>query len=124
MMHGDVVLLHLLLRVPIGAQSSAEAVGEFVIDTGFTGDLMMPADEVQLLNLPFDEDSANTLADGQIILLQRYNAVIQWDEQETAVKVIAGGDRRLLGTALLEGYDVLAEFVESGTLRITRQGSA
>ena len=116
-------MLHLLLRVPIGAQSSAESVGEFVIDTGFTGDLMMPTDEVLLLNLPFDEDSVNTLANGQMIMLQRYDAVIRWEGEEKAVKVIAGGERRLLGTRLLAGYDVLAQFVENGVVQIKPHGS-
>ena len=124
MMQGNVVMLHLLLRVPIGAQSFTEAVGEFVIDTGFTGHLLMPTEEVEILKLPFVEDAIHILADGQNVLLKKYTAVIQWDGQEKAVKVIAGGDRRLLGTRLLEGYDVLAEFVENGTVRLTPHGSA
>lgn len=94
MMQGNVVMLHLLLRVPIGAQSFTEAVGEFVIDTGFTGHLMMPTEEVEILKLPFVEDAIHILADGQNVLLKKYTAEIQWDGQEKAVKVIAGGDRR------------------------------
>ncbi len=120
MMTGEVVLLHLLLRVPLGAQSSAEAIGEFVIDTGFTGDLMLPLTEVQILKLPFVEASVNILADGQRVLLQKHEAVILWDGEEKVVEVIEGGDRRLLGTRLLEGYDVLAQFVENGTVELRR----
>jgi clan AA aspartic protease len=91
---------------------------EFVIDTGFTGDLCLPPEAVSLLRLPFIYDLPANLADNSQVLLPVHQAVVIWNGEEREVSVLATGRRPLLGTALLKQYELIVQFTEGGLVTI------
>jgi clan AA aspartic protease len=75
-----VILTFLLpngLRVPI----------EFVIDTGFTGELCLPSEAVSLMGLTFRHDTQANLADNSEVLLSLHEATVFWDGVEREVRI-------------------------------------
>ena len=80
---------------------------EFVIDTGFTGELCLPLEAVSLMGLTFRHDIPANLADNSEVLLPLHEAIVLWDGQEREVLVIATGRRPLLGTALLDEQELV-----------------
>ena len=96
------------LRVPI----------EFVIDTGFTGELCLPQEAVSLMGLTFRHDTSANLADNSEVLLALHEATVIWDGAEREVLVIATGRRPLLGTALLDDRELVIQFIDGGLVTI------
>jgi clan AA aspartic protease len=106
-----VILTFLLpngLRVPI----------EFVIDTGFTGELCLPSEAVSLMGLTFRHDTQANLADNSEVLLALHEATVVWDGMEREVLVLATGRRPLLGTALLDAQELVIQFTDGGLVMI------
>ncbi len=91
---------------------------EFVIDTGFTGQLCLPPEAVALMGLPFLYDLPANLADNSEVLLAVHEALVLWDGEEREILVIATGRRPLLGTALLEEQELVIQFTEGGLVTI------
>ena len=91
---------------------------EFVIDTGFTGQLCLPPEAVSLMGLPFLYDLPANLADNSEVLLAVHEALVLWDGEEREILVIATGRRPLLGTALLEEQELVIQFTEGGLVTI------
>ncbi|MGF1602111.1 MAG: clan AA aspartic protease [Thermosynechococcaceae cyanobacterium] len=89
-----------------------------MIDTGFTGYLSLPPEAVSLMGLPFVHDLSASLADNSEVLLPVHEAVIIWGREERVVPTIVTGRRPLLGTALLDGQELIIRFTESGLVRI------
>ena len=114
MMSGSVVNLHAILKLRLRTQNGAFQDGEFVIDTGFTGFLTMPPQEVALLGLPYVYHTRAHLADHSEIRLPVHEATILWDGNELKVSVLATGERPLLGTALLNGHELVVQFADAG----------
>ncbi len=52
---------------------------EFVIDTGFTGELCLPPEAVSLMGLTFRYDTPANLADNSEVLLPLHEAIVLWD---------------------------------------------
>lgn len=60
-----------------------------------------------------------TLADGSTIFLSVYSATMVWDGAPRDVEVLATTGRQpLLGTLLLDGYKLTADFEDGGTVTI------
>lgn len=55
---------------------------EFVIDTGFTGELCLPVEAVSLMGLTFRYDTPANLADNSEVLLPIHEASVLWNGQE------------------------------------------
>jgi clan AA aspartic protease len=91
---------------------------EFVLDTGFTGELCLPLEAVSLMGLTFRHDTPGNLADNSEVLLPLYEAIVLWDGEEREVLVIATGRRPLLGTALLDEQELVIQFTEGGLVTI------
>jgi clan AA aspartic protease len=106
------VLLTFLLsngsRVPI----------EFVIDTGFTGELYLPLEAVSLMGLTFRHDTFANLADNTEVSLPLHEATVLWDGLERDVLIVATGRRPLLGTALLDEQELVIQFTDGGLVTI------
>jgi clan AA aspartic protease len=81
---------------------SAAATVDVWIDTGFTGDLVLPQTVVAQLRLPKSGSVDAILADGSQIELSTYSCVIKWFGAVRKLEVIANdGDYPLLGVGLL-----------------------
>jgi clan AA aspartic protease len=91
---------------------------EFVIDTGFTGCLCLPPEAVAVLGLPFQYDLPANLANNSNISVPLHSAVILWNAREKEVNVLAMGRHPLLGTALLDECELVAQFTEGGSVTI------
>jgi clan AA aspartic protease len=91
---------------------------EFVIDTGFTGELCLPLEAVSLMGLTFRHDTFANLADNSEVSLPLHEATVLWDGMERDVLVIATGRRPLLGTALLDEQELVIQFTEEGLVTI------
>ena len=88
------------------------------MDTGFTGALALPIAAVIALALPYiGEQSANMANDAEV-QLSLYAATIIWNGIDQEARVLAIGRRPLLGTALLDGNELLVQFAESGLVTV------
>ncbi|HLP91318.1 MAG TPA: clan AA aspartic protease [Nostocaceae cyanobacterium] len=93
---------------------------EFVIDTGFTGELSLPPAAINVMGLPFLYELPANLANNSWVDIRMHEAVIIWNGEERLVNVLATGRRPLLGTALLDGYELSIQFTEDGLVTIQK----
>ena len=119
-MNGYVFGRQALVNVPFRLLHQPEFAIEFVIDTGFAGYLTLPATAVASLNLPFSRRIYANLADDSALHTSVHTATIFWEGTEREVEILAIGKRPLLGTLLLDGFRLDAEFNEGGPVRILR----
>jgi clan AA aspartic protease len=117
MLYGRVENRHALLEVMFVFPGGNLAV-EFVVDTGFTDALCLPQPAVDAMQLPFQFDFPATLADGSVVMLPVYEARILWDDEERRVHILATGNRPLIGTALLDGYELTIPFQEGAQVSL------
>jgi clan AA aspartic protease len=72
------------------------------IDTGLTGELVIPVVQVKSLGLVRSATVKAGLADGSEVLLDTYSCLITWCEKDLEIEVIANnGQFPLLGVGLL-----------------------
>ena len=117
-MTGTVAHLHALMPVMLRLQDGRQIGIDFVVDTGFTDELSLPTDAILALGLPFRYEMDATLADGSSVQLLVYATTILWNGQERVVNVWATGSRPLLGTALLDGHELVVQFAEGGLVTV------
>jgi clan AA aspartic protease len=118
MMTGQVVDLHAWLPVIFRSTNQPDLAINFVIDTGFTGFLTLPATAVAAMSLPFLHRIPADLADSSTIELDVYAATILWNGVERQVPLLAIGHRPLLGTSLLANSELLIQFFEDGLVSV------
>ncbi len=88
------------------------------IDTGFNGDLVLPQQQIDDLDLQPSGTLKAILADGSDIALQRYTCMIDWFGDQRDLEVVANdGEYPLLGVGLLAGYDLHSSY-RSGEVTI------
>ena len=115
---GRMEALHLILPVVFRLPEIPDLELEFVLDTGFTGDLTLPLATVQRLGLEFKSKLIAKLATDDAVELLVYGAIIVWQGEVREVNTLATGTRPLLGTALLSGDEMTAQFVENGLVTV------
>lgn len=111
-MVGSVRARHVLLPVTFLVSGLPNITIEFVVDTGFTGFLTLPLDAVTKMGLPFLHRIPAQLADGSFVEVAIHSATIVWKGVDIEASVLATGERPLLGTALLDGNELAAQFQE------------
>jgi clan AA aspartic protease len=81
------------------------------IDTGFTGDLVVPESLIDQLELPISGSVDGILADGSQTVLKTYHCRIKWFGRERDLEVIANnGDFPLLGVGLLLAKELRVDY--------------
>lgn len=81
------------------------------IDTGFTGELVLPQRLIEEMCLPQSGTVTAVLADGSQITLTRYTCLIEWFGDSRGLEVIANdGEYPLLGVGLLLGHDLYVSY--------------
>jgi clan AA aspartic protease len=89
-----------------------------VIDTGYNGELSLPMAVITALSLPPLAPGRVRLADASRRILRRYRAEVIWDGQRRTVRVLCVEGDPLIGTALLSGYRMEADFVAGGQVTL------
>ena len=118
-MRGVVIGLEVRIKVVFRRPGQPDLAVEFVVDTGFAGALTLPAAAVAAMGLPFYQIMFANLADDSHVQANIHQATIVWDGREIDVAVLAMGQRPLLGTALLDGYNLNADFEDNGAVSVT-----
>lgn len=109
---------HALLPVVFRLHDKPDLSIEFVVDTGFTGELTLPPAAVATLELPYDYTNVIRLADNSPIEVAIHTATILWNGRIREVRVLATGRRPLLGTTLLDDQELRAQFRENGLVSV------
>lgn len=91
---------------------------EFVVDTGFDGELALPTALINTLDAAYIGNRPLLLADGSVRLRPFYQITLEWDEEERPVDVIALDGNPLLGVELLEGNLFQAEMADGGEVLV------
>lgn len=92
-------LLRIRVRHPV---SAVEAELDGWIDTGFTGELVLPREQVVRLGLPLGPAVRAGLADGSEVELDTYTCILEWFGEWRRIEVVANqGQFPLIGVGLL-----------------------
>jgi clan AA aspartic protease len=108
-----------LISVSIRASTTATDYALDVwIDTGFTGDIVVPQRLINDLKLPPSATVKAVLADGSEVTLLTHTCSIDWFGSNQQLEVIANdGEYPLLGVGLLLGRDLHISY-RSGEITI------
>ena len=93
---------------------------EFVLDTGFNGDLSLPSRTIQTLSTGRRTSSLVELADGSRIIAHTWNATALWDNNPRPVLIVESDGEPLLGMGLLWQNRITLEARAFGNLTIER----
>jgi clan AA aspartic protease len=107
-----------LVRIRVKPSNRASFVElDAGIDTGFTGELVLPETIVSALGLPRSFAISAGLGDGSEVVLDTYPCVIEWFGVLKQIEVIANkGQLPLLGAGLLLGHKLTIDYA---TRRLT-----
>lgn len=101
-----------LLRVELRSDINQEGAEiEVWIDTGFTGELVLPQPTIDLLDLDHSGSVDAILADGSQLTLETYSCFVTWFGKKRRLEVVANqGEYPLLGVGLLLGLELRANY--------------
>lgn len=98
---------------------------DFIIDTGYTGELTLPQEIIDRLDLQavnyeeFDVGPTAVLADGTIRNVTVYVARVLWNDRLRSVEVDSLGIAPLVGMGLLRGSNLSIDAAPGGLVTIT-----
>jgi clan AA aspartic protease len=103
-----------LVRVQLKAAPHAGAVElDAWIDTGFTGELVLPESIIDSLNLSQSGTVSAELANGEAVIMATYTSFIDWFSAEHQIEVVANqGKIPLLGVGLLRGRRLTVDYAK------------
>lgn len=85
-----------------------------VLGTGYNGSLTLPLSTVAALALSQGASREVTLGDATTKTFDYYNAVLEWMGQRRTARVLCVEGEPLIGTALLSGHKLDADFNPGG----------
>jgi clan AA aspartic protease len=118
MIAGTVVNRRPTVPLTVRGPSGLEVIVEALLDTGFNGFLTLPTTTVTSLGLPYRNQFRAGLADGSVIQLAVHAAVVLWNGALRRVEVLVTDRQPLLGTALLNGHELIIRFAEGDRVTI------
>jgi clan AA aspartic protease len=107
-------VVSLRVRGPGGAVVDVD----LVVDTGFTGALVLPAVVVATLALPWRSGGTAVLADGSTHQTDYYEAELEWGPGWLSVLAMSVGPEALLGMRLLAAHRLAVEGSPGGLVEI------
>ena len=103
--------------VVVGNQQKKQGI-RAVIDTGFTGSLMLPSNLIADLELTWFTQQEGFLGDGSRRTFDVYRGTVIWDGQLRVIEINASDTTPLVGMALLEGFELRLQAYEGGSVAI------
>jgi clan AA aspartic protease len=91
---------------------------EFVVDTGFDGELALPSHLVRQLEATFQGDKPILLADSFARALPSFEVTLEWEDDSRPTEILALEGVPLLGSVLLAGSLLQAEMTDGGEVSI------
>ena len=91
---------------------------EAIIDTGFTGELILPGDLIDRLGLPRIGELPITLGDGNEIDVGLYLGIVLWQGENRIVQVLRTSVKPLIGMSLLYGNRLTVDVIIDGDVTI------
>ncbi len=91
---------------------------EVVLDTGFTGWLMLPEVDINGLGLASEGRHRGVLASGNAEEFEYYETQVSWHGRLREIEVFQSIDQPLLGMELLEGSRVAVDAWDGGDVMI------
>jgi clan AA aspartic protease len=108
-------VVDLVVKGPTGQELQLE----FLIDTGFGGELTLHSSVAAALELhPVGAEQA-VLADGSVITFPIADALLHWDGTFRRVKVGLADTVPLMGMRVLEGHELQIHAIPDGLVRIS-----
>lgn len=107
-------VVRLMVRGPGGDVQDID----LVVDTGFTGALVLPASVVATLGLAWQSGGTAVLADGSTQQTDYYEAELEWLTGWVSVLAMSVGPEALLGMRLLDGHRLAVEGSPGGAVEI------
>jgi clan AA aspartic protease len=107
-------VVSLRVRSPGGAVADVD----LVVDTGFTGALVLPASVVAALRLPWQSGGTAVLADGSTRQTDYFEAEVEWGQAWLPVLAMSVGPESLLGMRLLAAHRLTVEGSPGGAVEI------
>lgn len=120
MILGKIVDGRVVIPIKFCIADDTDIAIDCVVDTGFNDYLTLPTQVVAVMNLPLYTTTLARLADGSQQSIPIHGARIRWNEREQLVPVLATGIKPLLGTALLQGFCLIVEFIEDGMVKVEK----
>lgn len=116
---GSEPLLPLELVAGAGNGAGSRDQVEAVIDTGFDGELTLPAATIRRLGYPYAGSAGGTLADGSEVQFDYHEGRVLWHEKARPVAVIAAEGQPLVGMALLRSSRLLVDAEPGGEVTVS-----
>lgn len=91
---------------------------EFILDTGFEGDLTLPRSVLQQLDVRPLFLSLRSMADGTLRECPVCQLRMEWSEQVRDVEILCLEHSPLLGMLLLDGWHLSIDLVEGGEVLV------
>lgn len=91
---------------------------EFVIDTGFTGTVVVPESLCISLGLPIIGRKLSTMANGLDDWANLYTGVVDWNGTPVNMEITAMGREALIGMTALLGNELCIQIAEGGDVSI------
>lgn len=97
---------------------SGPVLVEFIVDTGFEGDLSLPYSLIPHLEASFSLERDLRLANGLIQKQRAYHITLEWNNEERVAEIIVLENDPLLGAVLLDGMHVSLDMTDGGDVQI------
>ena len=107
-----------VILLPVVGPNRQQHTVDGVIDTGFSGDLTLPAAVIASLGLTWLGREQGILADGSTDLFDVYSATVVWDGQPRPVEIQAATAQPLVGMNLLHRHSLRINIVKGGPVEI------
>jgi clan AA aspartic protease len=91
---------------------------EFIVDTGFEGELALPPSLLRRLEVGLVGDRPILLADGTIVRRSCFEVELEWDAEVRTVEIIELDGNPLLGVELMAESLLQVEMTDGGAVSL------
>lgn len=101
-----------LISITVYSLDESQAIPtEVWIDTGFTGELVLPREEIENLSLEKVDSIDAILAEGSKVQLDIFDCSVDWFGDRVAIEVMSTESKMaLIGVGMLRGTELLVNF--------------